>query len=147
MLGHEMYNRKTYGLGANKSGMFSPDNLELSGMVVDMSRSSSSITEYNNEGYFFRGQYDYAEKYFVSGSFRRDASSMFHPDHRWGNFWSLGAAWILSKENWFHSSWVNMLKLKASFGSQGNDGLPYSYLYTDYYSIDNDGQGLSLIHI
>ena len=141
MLGHEMYNRKTYGLGANKSGMFSPDNLELSGMVVDMSRSSSSITEYNNEGYFFRGQYDYAEKYFVSGSFRRDASSMFHPDHRWGNFWSLGAAWILSKENWFHSSWVNMLKLKASFGSQGNDGLPYSYLYTDYYSIDNDGQG------
>ena len=141
MVGHEMYNRKSYDLYGNKSGMFSPDNLELNGAVVDMARSGSSVSEYNNEGYFFRAQYNYEEKYFVSGSFRRDASSMFHPDHRWGNFWSVGAAWILSKEKWFESSWVNMLKLKASFGSQGNDNLPYYFLYTDYYSIDNDGNG------
>ena len=139
LVGHEMYNRKQYGLGASKTVMFSPDNTELSGAVVDGAKSYSSVAEYNNEGYFFRAQYDYDNKYFVSGSYRRDASSMFHPDHRWGNFWSLGAAWLINKEDWFHADWVNMLKLKASYGSQGNDNLPYYYLYTDYYSIENDG--------
>ena len=139
LVGHETYDRKQYGLDASKTVMFSPDNTELSGAVVDGASSSSSVSEYNNEGYFFRAQYDYDNKYFVSGSYRRDASSMFHPDHRWGNFWSIGAAWLINKENWFHADWVNMLKLKASYGSQGNDNLPYYYLYTDYYSIENDG--------
>ncbi|MDE5622067.1 MAG: SusC/RagA family TonB-linked outer membrane protein, partial [Alistipes sp.] len=147
LLGHEMYNRKQYGLYANKTVMFSPDNLELSGATVDSSRSGSSVLEYNNEGYFFRAQYDYDGKYYFSGSYRRDASSRFHPDHRWGNFWSMGAAWIISKENFMAgtSDWLSMLKLKASYGSQGNDNLGSTadsyYRYTDYYSIESDGAG------
>ncbi|MDE5694577.1 MAG: SusC/RagA family TonB-linked outer membrane protein, partial [Alistipes sp.] len=59
LLGHEMYNRKQYGLYGSKTVMFSPDNLELSGATVDSSRSGSSVLEYNNEGYFFRAQYNY----------------------------------------------------------------------------------------
>ena len=140
LLGHEMFNNKEYGLYATRSGMFSYDNLELSGAVVDNSSSGSSISEYNNEGYFFRGQYDYDNRIYFSASYRRDASSKFHPDHRWGNFWSVGGAWILSDENWFNASWVDMLKIKASYGSQGNDNIP-DYLYTDYYAISNDGSG------
>lgn len=139
LLGHEMYNNKVYGLAASKSVMFSPDNFELDGAVVDGARAASSVSEYNNEGYFFRGQYDFAERIYVSASYRRDASSRFHPDHRWGNFWSLGAAWIINRESWFNASWVDMLKVKASYGSQGNDNLPADYLYTDYYTISNDG--------
>ena len=140
LLGHEMYNTKSYGLYASRSGMFSPSNDELSGLVTDMSNSGSSISEYNNEGYFFRGQYDYDERIFGSVSYRRDASSRFHPDNRWGNFWSLGAAWIISKESWYDLDWLDMLKLKASYGSQGNDNIG-SFRYTDVYSIQNDGQG------
>lgn len=98
-----MYNRKVYGLYAQRSVMYSPDNLELSGAVVDMAKSGSSVAEYNNEGYFFRGQYDYDEKVYVSASYRRDASSRFHPDHRWGNFWSAGVAWLINKESWFNA--------------------------------------------
>lgn len=139
LLGHEMYNRKVYGLYGQRSVMYSPDNYELSGAVVDMSGSGSSVSEYNNEGYFFRGQYDYDERVYVSGSYRRDASSRFHPDRRWGNFWSAGVAWVISHENWFNAPWVNMLKVKASYGSQGNDALPYEYLYTDYYTIASAG--------
>lgn len=139
LLGHEMYNRKVYGLYGQRSVMYSPDNYELSGAVVDMSGSGSSVSEYNNEGYFFRGQYDYDERVYVSGSYRRDASSRFHPDHRWGNFWSAGVAWVINHENWFNVPWVNMLKVKASYGSQGNDALPYEYLYTDYYTIASAG--------
>ncbi|MDE6507481.1 MAG: TonB-dependent receptor [Alistipes sp.] len=147
LLGHEMYNRKQYGLYGSKTVMFSPDNLELSGATVDSSRSGSSVLEYNNEGYFFRAQYNYDEKYFISGSYRRDASSRFHPDHRWGNFWSAGAAWLISKEGFMDGTkgWLNMLKLKVSYGSQGNDNLGATadtyYRYVDYYSIESDGNG------
>ena len=149
LFGHEMYNRKSYGLSGSKTMMFSPDNTELSGAVVDSSRSGSSVLEYNNEGYFFRGQYDYDNRIYFSGSYRRDASSRFHPDHRWGNFWSLGAAWIINRESWFNASWVNMLKVKASYGSQGNDNLGSKaesyYRYTDYREILSSGDGVTSV--
>ena len=149
LFGHEMYNRKSYGLYGSKTMMFSPDNTELSGAVVDSSRSGSSVLEYNNEGYFFRGQYDYDNRIYFSGSYRRDASSRFHPDQRWGNFWSLGAAWIINRESWFNASWVNMLKVKASYGSQGNDNLGSKaesyYRYTDYREILSSGDGVTSV--
>ncbi|MBO7199090.1 MAG: TonB-dependent receptor [Alistipes sp.] len=140
LLGHETYNLRSYSLGASKSNIFSTDNLELAGAVVDMSSASSSFGEYVNEGYFFRAMYEYDGRIFASASYRRDASSRFHPDHRWGNFWSVGAAWILNRESWFNVPEFNMLKVKASLGSQGNDNIG-SYMYTDLYTIANDGNG------
>ncbi|MEG1622777.1 MAG: TonB-dependent receptor [Alistipes sp.] len=140
MLGHEYYKSHYYSLSASKKRMFTDNNLELDGAIVDGGSAASYRSEYNNEGYFGRVQYDYKEKVFVSGSYRRDASSRFHPDHRWGNFWSVGAAWLMNKENWFHVSWIDMLKVKASYGSQGNDNIG-NYRYVDLYSITNDGNG------
>lgn len=61
--------------------------------------ADSYSDDYNTEGWFGRVQYNYAEKYFGSVSYRRDASSRFAPENRWGNFWSFGAAWLISKEN------------------------------------------------
>lgn len=89
--------------------------------MIDKQGATSYVTTYNNEGYFGRAQYDYDGKYFASASYRRDASSRFHPSHRWGNFWSVGAAWIVNKENFMSGthSWLDMLKVKASIGSQG----------------------------
>ena len=137
LLGHENYISKSYGLNASKSQMFSMENDELNGAVVDGKSAASSFGEYNNEGYFVRAQYDYANRIFVSASYRRDASSRFHPDHRWGNFWSLGGGWIINQEKWFPQLyWIDMLKVKASIGSQGNDNIS-NYLYTDTYYISN----------
>ena len=136
MLGHEYYYAKYYELGASKSKMFSQSNKELNGAVVDGQSASSYLTRYNNEGYLARVQYNYDERYFGSASIRRDASSRFHPDHRWGTFWSVGAAWLMNKENWFESSWIEELKVKASIGSQGNDNIG-SYRYTDLFDISN----------
>ena len=146
MLGHEYYDHRVSFLGASKSNMFSQENKELSGAVVDGQSASSYKTRYNNEGWFARVQYDYDTRYFASASIRRDASSRFHPDHRWGTFWSLGAAWLMNKESWFNVDWVNELKVKASIGSQGNDNIydtTYgdlslnTYYYADVYSISN----------
>lgn len=139
MLGHEYYRTRYYYLTASKNNVFSVFNDELAG-AVNTGSMNSYTTDYNVEGWFGRVQYNYDNKYFGSLSYRRDASSRFHPDHRWGNFWSLGGAWIISKEKWFNAPWVDELKFKASYGEQGNDNIG-SYLYTDTYSIVPSGDG------
>ena len=145
LLGHETYNLRSYSLSGFKTNVYSTDNLELNGAIVDGKSSASSFGEYVNEGYFFRAMYEYDGRIFASASYRRDASSRFHPDHRWGNFYSVGAAWILSRESWFNVPQFNMLKVKLSYGSQGNDAIG-SYMYTDLYSVSNDGNdGISIM--
>ena len=138
LLGHENYTAKSYSLSAMKSQLFSMENDELNGAIIDGKSASSSMSEYNNEGYFVRAQYDYMNRIFMSASYRRDASSRFHPDHRWGNFWSVGGGWIINEEAWFpRAPWIDMLKVKASIGSQGNDNIG-NYLYTDTYNLINN---------
>jgi TonB-linked SusC/RagA family outer membrane protein len=144
MAGHEYYNYTFSTLSAVKTKMFSSENTELDGAIIDGGQASSYINEYNNEGYFFRAQYDYADKVFFSGSFRRDASSRFAVENRWGNFWSLGGAWVVSKESWFEAPFADMLKVKASVGSQGNDNIG-NYLYSDQYDIKNADGEVSLV--
>ena len=143
LLGHEWYKSTGVSLGASKSKMFSLDNTELGGAVIDGQTASSGRSDYNNEGYFLRAQYDFQNKIFASASFRRDASSRFHPDHRWGSFWSIGGGWIINEEAWFNAPWIDMLKLKASYGSQGNDSIS-NYLYTDTYGIGSYDGGISI---
>ena len=137
MLGHENNYDMGRSLSGYKNGLYSVDSSERT-QGLKVSSTSSSFSEYNNEGYLFRGQYDYDNRFFFSASFRRDASSRFHPDHRWGNFWSVSGAWLINKENWFNATWVDELKIKASYGSQGNDQID-DFLYMDRYSIANDG--------
>src|SRR5699024_1228499 len=58
------------------------------------------------------------------------------PDNRWCNFCSLSGAWMMSKEDWFDIDWIDEFKLKASYGSQGNDNIG-NYRYTNTYDIVN----------
>nr|WP_226810587.1 SusC/RagA family TonB-linked outer membrane protein [Bacteroides cellulosilyticus] len=136
LLGHEYYDYRLNYLGASKSKMFSQDNHELDGAVIDGQAATSYKKRRNNEGYFGRLQYNFDERIFGSASLRRDASSRFHPDYRWGTFWSVGGAWLISKESWFSAPWVQELKIKASVGSQGNDNIG-DFRYTDVFDIIN----------
>ena len=145
MAGHESFNNIYEHLEGTKNGLFSFfDNQELNGAISGTNDEGSYKTKYNTEGYLFRGMYDYDGKYFFQLSYRRDASSRFHPDNRWGNFYSAGAAWILTKEKWFNDiKWLDLLKLKFSVGQQGNDNID-DFLYVDTYSIKNSNNELSL---
>ena len=146
LLGHEYYNQNYEYLSGTKKNMANYFlNMTLSG-AIQVSDASDSTSDYNSEGFLFRGQYDYDQKYFANVSYRRDASSRFHPNHRWGNFYSVGGAWIISRENFMAPSakWLNVLKLKASFGQQGNDRIG-DYLYVDTYSIVNSNNQLGLV--
>lgn len=143
MLGHEYYSYNYKYLYGSKSNFFDPNNTELAGGITD-SGTNSYQSDYNTEGFFGRVQYDFDGRYFASASFRRDASSRFHPDNRWGNFWSAGAAWNIAKEDFFTAEWVDLLKYKLSYGSQGNDNIT-NYLYTNTYEIVNSGGNPSAV--
>ena len=143
LVGHEYYGYDYAYLYGYKTKMFSADNLELDGALIDGQAASSQTSTYNTEGFLSRVQYDYASRIFASASFRRDGSSRFHPQHAWGSFWSVGGAWILNKEPWFpQAPWLDMLKVKASLGSQGNDSIG-SFRYANLYSITTAGGELS----
>lgn len=136
MVGHEYYNYKYEELTASGYNFGIDGTYDLATCLNLNNNPNSFTNSYNNEGYFFRAMYNYDSKYYGSISYRRDASSRFAKDHRWGNFWSAGGAWLISKESFFRAPWVNSLKIKASVGSQGNDNIG-DYLYADSYKVVN----------
>ena len=109
----------------------------------------TNLTDYENnyrtESYLGRVRYNFAERYHVEAAFRRDGSSRFHPDNRWGNFWSLGASWIISEENFLKKyDWIDMLKLRASYGEVGNDAGVSYYGYMSLYTIAQNANQAAL---
>lgn len=142
LLGHEYYNYKFEALSASGYNFGIDGIYELSTTLNKNNDPTSYSNAYNNEGFFFRGMYNYNQRYYGSLSFRRDASSRFVKDNRWGNFWSVGGAWIVSKESFFNAPQVNSLKVKLSVGSQGNDNIG-DYLYADSYNIVNNDNAVA----
>lgn len=148
MAGHEYYRTNTRYLTAFAQGGFSPDIQEIYAFAKKAD-SNSRTMNYNVEGFFGSAQYNYQEKYFASASYRLDGSSFFGKGHRWGSFWSFGGAWLISKEEFMKPySWIDMLKLKASIGQQGNDGvgyddhnyLPNYFYWTNLYTLTASGE-------
>ena len=149
LAGYEIYNLKEQFQEGQNDHLFNPYVGELGNADGSSSKQLSSYTaDYITQGFLARAQYEYDNRYFASASFRRDGSSRFAPGHRWGSFGSIGAAWLMSSE-WFMEDiwWLDMLKLKASYGVQGNDNLypssnyarkyyPYSDNYTHTYNED-----------
>ena len=147
LAGYEMYKLKEQFLEGQNDHLFNPLVGELGNADGVSSRQTSSYTaDYMTQGFLARVQYEYGNKYFASASYRRDGSSRFAPGHRWGNFGSFGAAWLISNESFMSGiGWIGMLKLKASYGVQGNDDLypgsnyarkfyPYADNYTHSYN-------------
>jgi TonB-linked SusC/RagA family outer membrane protein len=141
LAGIESYKLKSSSLWGYKQKVYQDDVPELNNAILEP-QTGSSASNYAVFGILSQFKYDYKEKYFASLSYRRDASSRFHPDNRWGNFWSAGAAWDLSSEGFMDGlNDINLLKLKISYGAQGNDNLENNYPYMDQYSVsENNGE-------
>ncbi|WP_418983964.1 SusC/RagA family TonB-linked outer membrane protein [Alistipes sp.] len=139
LAGFEHYSVRWQELSGFNKKLYNPNVGELNNTVYEKPSANSKTDYYKTQGILFRAQYDYDDKYFFSASYRRDASSRFHPDRRWGNFWSVGGAWLLSKEKFLASTsgWLDELKFKISYGVQGNDNLPNDYPYMDQYGVSS----------
>jgi TonB-linked SusC/RagA family outer membrane protein len=107
--------------------------------TIDQRMGAGYYHKYAMRSWIGRLNYDYDERYFASFSLRADGSSRFHKDNRWGTFWSGSAAWNIARENFMKDQkWINFLKLRFSFGQNGNDRIGTSgynqyYAYIDQY--------------
>lgn len=134
LLGHENYSYfydYTYIYKTNQT-FAGQDNLDN---FTNLTNGSGYSNRYRTESYLGRIRYDYQEKYNVEASFRRDGSSRFAKESRWGNFGSIGASWVVTKEDFMKPiSWVNNLKLRADYGLVGNDAGASYYSYMALYA-------------
>ena len=136
MAGQEYYEFNTSNFGGSRSnvitdGYFEPD------VASTLTGFSGNSDQYKLLSYFGQAEYNYAQKYFASVSMRADGSSRFHPDNRWGAFWSFGGSWKIGREAFVEEaagSWLSDLTLRASYGAQGNDNVGY-YAYQALYGI------------
>lgn len=145
LVGYEAYKLKIQNLSGSNDHLFSPFIGELNnafGTDPASDRLDSYTENYATAGFFGRAQYDYFGKYFLNATARHEASSRFHPDTRWGTFGSIGVAWMLSKEEFMEitSGWLDELKIKSSYGTQGNDQLRNYYAFRDLYTIAYNSQ-------
>lgn len=137
-LGYDGYKYENADVYAQGQNLYNPESYYVSNSI-DQRKGGGSRYEYATQGYFARFNYGYAGKYFGNIAYRRDASSRFSKDNRWGDFWSASAAWLISEEDFLQSSVFDMLKFKASVGQQGNDNIGSSsytyYAYEDQYTV------------
>ena len=145
LAGYEQYKVKDQNLYGDNTHLYDPYIGELNNAKgPGKDRTVGSATDnYMTEGFLGRVTYDYNDRYFLNGSIRRDASSKFAPGHRWGTFWSAGGAWQINKEDFMQDvKWVDLLKLKVSYGENGNDQGMGWHAYADRYTTTyNDETG------
>jgi TonB-linked SusC/RagA family outer membrane protein len=135
LLGHENYQENTNFLSGSRSQQILDGNVELVNFTTTTDLNSQLDTR-RVEGYFSRLNYDFNEKYFASFSIRRDGSSKFYKDSRWGTFFSVSGAWRLDQEEFIKElPFISSLKLRASYGQTGNDGDISRYAWQPLYGL------------
>ena len=134
LLGHENYLFNYDYLSGSRRGMIVDGTTVLDNFTTTTGLTSYT-RDYKTEGYLSRVEYNFDGKYVINGSFRRDGSSKFHPDNRWGNFWSTGFAYNIDREKFFNAKWIDLLKLRGSFGVVGSDNLSGYFLYQSLYTL------------
>lgn len=141
LLGHEIKSDNSHYLYGHMTRFVDPNNYDFANATMYNDLTSYS-GEYFLEGFFGRAEYNFANKYFFSASYRVDGSSRFAQDKRWGDFWAVGASWNAKQESFLQGvDWLDALRVKASYGTQGNDNIGYTTVYENLYRIDRvDGE-------
>ncbi|MDA9886765.1 SusC/RagA family TonB-linked outer membrane protein [Flavobacteriaceae bacterium] len=150
LIGHETYKEKFTTLDVSKSNIIGTLSPILDNTAVYNSASNYN-TRYYTEGFFSRFIYGLDSKYYINLTGRYDASSVFHPDERWGAFWSAGASWVMTNEEFLKDlTFINYAKLAANYGTSGNDRLFYPgtgtrnfVAYENQYVIDENNGALT----
>lgn len=143
--GHESFER-TYSsndalaIEQTAEGIFEFDNFATPTSL------GGSTTKKTVESYFLRANYNFDNKYYISASARRDGTSVFSTDARWGNFYSVGASWRIDQEDFMENiSFIDKLKLRGSFGQVGNDDLGDFFLSQPRYDLTSNAGDPAII--
>ncbi|MEZ2414791.1 SusC/RagA family TonB-linked outer membrane protein [Muriicola sp. E247] len=144
--GHESFDRTFNSINGLKtvqtaSGIFVNDNFS------NIVRLGGNTTRKAIEGYFLRTNYNFDNKYYLSASVRRDGSSVFSSESRWGTFYSVGASWRIDQEGFMDNvGFVNALKIRGSYGEVGNDDLLDFFLSQPRFSITSNAANPAIIN-
>lgn len=145
LLGHETKSDQSYYLYGHMTKFVNSSVPDFAN-AINYQNLTSATSEYFLEGFFSRAEYSYANRYFLSASYRRDGSSRFSKENRWGSFWSVGAAWNVKQESFLKDlDAISALRVKGSFGTQGNDNIGLTRVYENIYSVDRVDGEASLI--
>ena len=141
----EYYIRKY--MNASARGFDIPFSDEFDIAAEPFGTPSSTTTETSMISYFSRLNYSLMDKYYISGSYRRDGSSRFGPRVRWADFWSASASWRINQEDFLAGvGWLDDLKIRFSYGTNGNQAVPpYAYLPTFQLGAVYDGN-IGMMH-
>ncbi|WP_316781244.1 TonB-dependent receptor [Pedobacter antarcticus] len=138
LAGHEIYKYNSRSISGSRQNFVLPDLYEPDAAAQLNSFNGSSV-DYMLLSFLGKAEYDFKNKYLLSASLRTDGSSRFSPARRWGTFWSLGASWRASKEEFLQDkTWLTNLTFRASYGAQGNDNIGTYYAYDALYAIRNN---------
>ena len=133
LAGHEYYRYKYNYAKGQKTGIV--EGMDELDPAVTTTLNSSYSHNYAVESYLSRLNYGYKNRYYIDGSWRTDGSSRFKDGSQWGHFWSVGASWRISEEQFMEGtrSWLDNLTWKVSYGVQGNDNLGTYYAWQGLY--------------
>ncbi|MEP7111413.1 MAG: TonB-dependent receptor [Ferruginibacter sp.] len=120
MVSHESQESKWQNIGAGRSGYLTNNVFDLAAGGGGINTGGSG--QWAMESYLGRLNYNYDNRYILTGTIRTDGSANFGPDNKWGTFPSASAAWRLSQEKFFHVSMISDLKLRYEIGLTGNQG-------------------------
>ena len=133
MVSHEAQQSKWKNAYSGRTGFLTNDVLDLNAGDPLTASNSGGQGDWTMESYLGRLNYNYDDRYIISGSIRKDGSANFGPDNKWGTFPAVSAAWRISKESFYHVSFMNELKLRLETGTTGNQGSSggiYSPMFT-----------------
>lgn len=134
LLGQELYEYSYVYSGGTRDNFPLPNITEPT-FGSNISKFDAYSDLYRLNSYFGRLEYGYDGKYNASFSYRFDGSSRFHKDNRWGQFWSVGASWNITKENFMNDNKVfDLLRFRSSYGSSGNQNVNTYYAYQNMYA-------------
>ena len=138
LAGHESFNRRETSVSSSKQGQSFPGYTELVAFTTTNS-ATSGVDRNTIESYFSRLNYSFGNRYYASASIRRDGNSRFAPESQWGTFWSAGGGWNINREEFMKNfGWIDLLKLRSSYGVVGNaEGIGF-YAYQGLYSFSNN---------
>ena len=132
--GHEFYSYKYNYLYGSKKGLV--DGIYELAPATNLDGASSYEDNYRIESWLSRFNYNFKEKYYFSASYRTDGSSRFYKNSRWGDFWSVGANWRISQEDFLKDvEAIDNMAVRVSYGSQGNDNLNMYYAWQSFYDL------------
>lgn len=124
------YQEERYSVGGIQAKTYPNDAFQDMDGASENTYFSSQNTKTSYLSYFTRANYKLLNRYLVAASFRRDGSSRFGEDSRFGNFYSFSAGWIVTKESFMEAlPWISFLKPRISYGETGNASIPdYGYM-------------------